>query len=230
MQPIQIYAGYDSREAVGFHVFAQSIIENSSVPVAITPLHKPMLKAALGDVPDGSNAFTFSRFLIPHIQNFMGTAIFMDGADMLCRADIAELEALRRPDCAVQVVRHEYKTKHARKYIGTKMEAENRDYERKQWASVMLINCYHHSWRRISAEKMKGMTPLEILQLRFIEDRYIGEIPIEWNWLVDEFGESEDAKVLHWTAGIPAFDHYRLSPHADEWFNGLGKVHRADNA
>jgi hypothetical protein len=35
---IRIFAGYDPREAIGYHVFCQSLIERTSEPVAITPL------------------------------------------------------------------------------------------------------------------------------------------------------------------------------------------------
>jgi hypothetical protein len=36
---------------------------------------------------------------------------------------------------AVAVVKHDYKTKHRRKYIGTPLEADNADYPRKNWSS-----------------------------------------------------------------------------------------------
>jgi primosomal protein N'' len=45
-------------------------------------------------LPQGSNAFTLSRFLVPWFMGFQGRAIFADGADMLCLGDIAELAAL----------------------------------------------------------------------------------------------------------------------------------------
>ena len=38
MQTIPIFIGYDPREAIAYHVCANSIIRNSSVPVSITPL------------------------------------------------------------------------------------------------------------------------------------------------------------------------------------------------
>ena len=45
----------------------------------------------------------------------------------------------------------------------------------------------------------------------------IGELPPEWNVLVDEGQPSDGAQVLHWTAGIPAFDHYKDTDCADLW-------------
>jgi hypothetical protein len=83
---IRIFAGYDPREAIGYHVFCQSLIERSTDGVAITPL--------FGKQRDGTNAFTYQRFLIPYFMGFQGRAIFLDGADMLMLGDIAELDKL----------------------------------------------------------------------------------------------------------------------------------------
>ena len=155
---INLYIGHDYRETVGTHVFIESVLATASVPVSITPLHKPMLKHAFGgDVAEGTNAFTISRFLIPFLQDWRGTAIFMDGADMLMRGDIAELENMRDQYKAVQVVKHDYQTNAPIKYRGTKMEAPNEDYPRKNWASVMVIPFV--CWNFQSPQSM-GVFPL----------------------------------------------------------------------
>lgn len=220
---MDVFTGYDAREAVGWHVFTQSVMDRASTPVSFHPLQRRHNAA-----PQGSNDFTFSRFLIPHMMGWTGSAIFVDGCDMLCRADIAQLEALRNPHMAVQVVKHQYETKHPIKYVGTPLECGNGDYVRKNWASVMLINCFHMSWRSVTPDTVWKMKPLELLGLRFIPDDRIGDLPPEWNWLADEYGYNADAKLLHWTAGIPAMPAYREAPHAGEWFknceaaNGLG--------
>lgn len=206
----------------------QSVIKHSSVPVAFIPLHKPMLRRAFGgEVGEGTNAFTMSRFLIPFLQDWRGTAIFMDGADMLCRRDIADLEALRDPYLAVQVVQHQYKTNADRKYVGTAMEARNDDYPRKNWASVMLINCAHYAWRKMTPSALLKGNKLDALTFSWCPDEYIGDLPAHWNWLVDEYGANELAGVLHWTQGIPLFKHYSHTPHSDEWFAGLKEVNHA---
>ena len=225
---VNLYIGHDERETVGTHVFVQSVIRHSTVPVSITPLHKPMLKRAFGgDVTEGTNAFTMSRFLIPFLRNWTGTAIFMDGADMLMREDIDHLESLRDPYCAVQVVKHNYQTNSSRKYVGTSMESDNLDYTRKNWASVMLINCAHYAWRRMTPSFLRTGNKLEALSFAWCPDQYIGDLPIHWNWLVDEYGVSDTAHVLHWTQGVPLFSEYSHSPHSDEWFKALKDVNYA---
>ena len=138
---LNLFVGFDPREEVGTHAFNSSVLAHTTKPVAITHLHKPMLEGTLGQLFDeGTNAFTKTRFLIPHLMSRKGWAIFMDGADMLCMGDLAELMDLADPYKAVQVVKHNYRTKAPRKYLGTQMEAENEDYPRKNWASLMLIN------------------------------------------------------------------------------------------
>ena len=225
IEPINIYAGFDNRTEIGFHTFVSSVIRQTSVPVSITPLDQAMLRSIWkGGHRDGSNGFTYTRFTIPHLCGFRGWALFCDGSDMIVRADIAELWALRHPYMAVQVVKHDYKTRHPRKYVGTQMEAENRDYLMKNASSVMLINCSHFSWRDLTPEVVQKMSGEDLHQFKHIKDELIGALPIEWNWLVDEFGENQEAKLLHWTAGIPAFPRYASAPMADEWAQAALRV------
>jgi hypothetical protein len=193
--------------------------------VAITPLHlKHFLPYYKPSLRDGTNAFTYTRFLIPFLQGFTGWALFCDGADMLCRADIAELWAWRDYYSAVQVVKHDYKTKHPRKYVGTKMEADNGNYPKKNWSSVMLINCSHFHWRDMRPEKVEEMSGAELHQFAWLQDKLIGDLPVEWNWLADELGENPEAKIVHWTAGSPGFPQYAAMPHADEFRRQVSRL------
>lgn len=129
-------------------------------------------------------------------------------------ADIAELDSLFNPEFAVQVVKHpDYKTRHKTKYRGTSMECPNSDYPRKNWASVMLINCEHPDWVAATPEILARVSPAEMLGLLWTDS--IGELPAEWNCLVDE-GQPA-GKLLHWTAGIPGFQAYSGARFAELW-------------
>lgn len=214
---LHIFFGHEDRAEAGTTAFVRSVIAHASKPVALVPI----TRFAAVDYPEGTNAFTFRRFLVPWMMRFEGFAVFVDGADMICRADICELMELRDPYMAVQVVKHEYRTRHPRKYVGSAMEAENADYERKQWASVMLINCAHFGWRQVTPEFVRKSQPLDLLQLRFLDEDRIGPLPVEWNWLVDEHGTKDDAKLLHFTAGIPIFEQHADAPMAGEWTSSL---------
>lgn len=207
---IHLFCGYDAREAIGFHVFVASVLERTHAQVALHVLDAKGGRA-------GTNAFTFSRFLVPHLMDFSGRAIFADACDMLMVDDIADLAALFDPRKAVQCVQHDYRTRNPHKYVGTSMECVNADYARKNWASLMLINCEHPAWRGIGPEAVEAARPLDMLQLRFIAERHIGALPGRWNRLVDEGQSVDGAGLLHWTAGIPAFEHYVNAPGAEQW-------------
>ena len=207
---IRLFTGFDQREAVGWHAFTQSVIEKASAPVAITPL-------VMDNQRDGSNAFTYSRFLVPWMCNFEGWAIFVDGVDMICVGDIAELAAYRPFGEAVKVVKHDYKTRNPKKYRGTVMEKDNHDYPRKNWSSVIIWDCAHFMNRCLTPEYVAESDGSFLHRFGWLPVDRIGTLPFEWNWLVDEYGANTKAKLLHFTAGIPAIPAHRDAPHAQMW-------------
>ena len=211
-QTIRLFVGFDPREAVAFHTFAQSVLEKSSLPVAITPLVLQALPGYRETHRDGSNTFIYSRFLTPFLCDFQGWAVFADG-DMICRADIAELWALRDPAKAVQVVQHDYETKAATKYLGNK----NQNYPRKNWSSVMLWNCAHPKHRVLSPEFVMQQGGAFLHRFQWLDDADIGALPLEWNWLTTEYEDNRQAKLLHYTLGTPCFEDYWNADMADEW-------------
>ena len=83
---LRIFIGYEEKQPIAYHALCQSIIDNSSVPVAITPL----VLDALPIKRKGLTNFTYSRYLVPYLCEFKGKAIFLD-SDMLVLGDIAEL-------------------------------------------------------------------------------------------------------------------------------------------
>jgi hypothetical protein len=215
---IVLACGYDRREHIGWETFIASVRRRTQAPVTFERMDNWTMQ-------QGTNEFTASRFLVPWLCKFKGRAIFCDAADQIMLADVAELDALFDPRFAVQVVKHDYLTRNPVKYIGTPMEAVNRDYPRKNWASVMLINCEHPAWARLTPGVVRDMSMMQLLQFQFIgDDALIGELPGEWNRLVDEGQPVEGAKICHFTAGLPIFEHYRNTPGADLWFAELEHV------
>lgn len=209
---INIFIGYDPREAIAFHTCANSIIRHASVPVSITPLALNNFKNYTETHTDGSNQFIYSRFLVPHLMNYQGHAIFMDG-DMIVRDDITKLWALRDLTKDVQVVKHDYKTKMTEKYLG----AKNENYPRKNWSSVILWNCGAQSNLKLTPNFIEQATGAELHRFTWIDDERIGELSKEWNWLPDEYGPNPDAKLLHYTLGTPCFHEFATTPMGDEW-------------
>lgn len=215
MQTIKLFLGMDEREAVGLHVFLESLWEHTSLPVSVIAL-TPKLAKRLEIQSDGTNAFTTLRFAIPELCGNAGWAIFADGIDMLVRYDLAELWNLCDGKEAVKVVKHNYHTKHPRKYVGTALEAENLDYERKNWSSLVLWNCSHWAHFR-NREKLLSGDGKYLHRFSWLADEEIGEIPPVWNHLVSEYPYDKNAKIAHFTLGLPGFEHYRRADYATEW-------------
>jgi len=225
---IPCYVGFDTREAAAYHVWCQSVLQRCSQPVAFIPLHGPMLNDFDGQ-KDGSNAFIYSRFLVPYLTGYSGWALFVDG-DMVCLEDLAELWKIRESlvfDKAVAVVKHNYKTQHDRKYIGTPMEADNQDYPRKNWTSVMLWNCAHYSNRILTPEFVREASGSFLHRFSWLKDDQIAELPPEWNVLAEE-QDAACAKLIHYTLGVPGFEHYQHCEGAEHWHRTLKAVNHLE--
>lgn len=108
-------------------------------------------------------------------------------ADVLVRGDVAELSSKD----AVSVVFH----------------AEH-SYEN---ASVMVFDC----------AQCQVLTPAYVeaaknpLKLDWAAS--VGHLPKAWNHLVNYDAPNPDAKLVHFTQGIPCFDETRNDEHAEEW-------------
>ena len=212
---INVFIGYDSKERVAYNVLSHSIIQKSTKPVAITPI-------ALNNLKDdfvrernalSSTEFSFSRFIIPHLMNYRGWALFMD-CDMLMFEDIAELWRLRDDKYAVQVCKHDYVPKNTTKFLGQTQTA----YPKKNWSSFMLMNCAKCS--ALTPDYVNSATGLELHQFKWLEsDDLIGSLPLEWNWLVGEYEYKDDVKNVHFTEGGPYFEQYKGCDYTIDWFN-----------
>ena len=214
---IPVFIGYDPREPVAYHVCVNSIIRNTEELVCPIPLSLKALKSVYQEAhTDGSNDFIYSRFLIPALKDYVGHAIFIDG-DMLVTGDIAELWDLRSHYHAVQVVKHDYKTKAKKKYLGN----TNEDYPRKNWSSVIIWNAGHYANRELTPSRVMSMTGAELHRFSWISDERIGELPKEWNWLETEYEKNEQAKLIHYTLGTPCFDEYKDTDTSGLWHSEL---------
>jgi lipopolysaccharide biosynthesis glycosyltransferase len=212
MIPIPVFVGYDPREAIAYHVCANSIIRHASRPVALIPLALNLFQEYQETHTDGSNHFIYTRFLVPYLMRWTGWAIFIDG-DMILRDDIVKLWNLQDSSKDVVVVKHDYRTKCSEKYLGS----PNQDYPRKNWSSVILWNCNSYPNRRLTPEYVQQATGAELHRFTWLRDERIGELPREWNWLPDEYGANCDAKLLHYTLGTPSFHEFATTPQSDEW-------------
>lgn len=181
---LQIFCGVDERQPVAFTALATSIMWRSSSPVSITPLILPQLPLKRRGLTD----FTYSRFLVPWLMGYAGTALFLDG-DMIVRGDITELFDYE-DGSPVQVVKNK------------------RTFE---WPSLMLFNCAECSKltpKYIEDENNKLFD--------FAWAKKVGELPAEWNHCIG-YDEPKKAKLLHYTAGIPIFEETKKFGFIEEW-------------
>lgn len=211
---INIFIGYDTKEKVAFNVLSYSILKNSTKPISITPIY-------LGNIKDdfvrerntlSSTEFSFSRFIIPHLMNYQGWALFMD-CDMLMIDDIAKLWRLRDDKYAVQVCKHDYTPKNQTKFLNQVQTT----YPKKNWSSFMLMNC--KKCHTLTPDYVNQASGLELHQFKWLEsENLIGDIPLEWNWLADEYEYKEKVHNIHYTEGGPYFTDYKDCDYSDLWF------------
>ena len=210
---IQVFIGYDPREAIAFSVLAYSIQARSSVPVAITPIMLSQLKGLMTRErhPLQSTDFSFSRFLTPYLSGFTGWSIFMDG-DMLVLDDIAKLHALRDDRYAVMVVKHEHIPRESRKFLNEPQTA----YQKKNWSSLMMFN--NARCRALTLDYVNTASGLDLHQFKWLgDDTLIGEIPDRWNHLVGCHSPRKDVSLVHHTLGGPYFNECHNAEYGDEW-------------
>ena len=221
---INVFIGYDSKEKVAYNVLSHSIIQNSTKPVTITPI-------ALNNLKDdfvrernniSSTEFSFSRFIIPHLMNYQGWALFMD-CDMLMFEDISKLWRMRDDKYAIQVCKHDYTPKTDTKFLG---QVQTK-YPKKNWSSFMLMNC--KKCTTLTPDYVNKASGLELHQFKWLEsEELIGELPLEWNWLVGEYDKKDNIKNLHYTKGGPYFKNYRDCDYAEDWYQEYNNMKKVD--
>ncbi|MDA9823942.1 hypothetical protein N9C56_15895 [Paracoccaceae bacterium] len=215
-KPLNIYIGFDEVETTAYHTLAHSIIEHASGPVRISPICSKHYKKFFNRKRDEkqSNDFSFTRFLVPYLNNYEDAAIFMD-CDMMLRTDIFQVLNDLDPDNAISVVMHDYTPSDTVKYLNNVQYA----YPRKNWSSFVVWNCAHPKNRTLTPEFVEKATGLALHRFTWLEDDEIGELDVRWNWLVGDYIDPPvDVKNVHWTLGGPYFEEYSQVDFSSEWF------------
>jgi hypothetical protein len=214
---LNIFIGYDSREVDAFRTLEYSIRKRSSVSVSISPIKlaevqdRGLYTRQRG--PTEATEFSLTRFLVPALSGFKGWSVFMD-CDMLCRTDIARLQAeiAAQSDKAVLVCKHDYTPSPERKFLNQVQTI----YPRKNWSSVMVMN--NARCRALTPDYVNTASGLDLHRFNWLQDDAVGSLDLEWNWLVAEYTYNAAAKIAHFTRGGPWFPQYRGSDYAPEWF------------
>ncbi len=219
--PFQVYIGWDSREVIAYDVAAHSLLRHARQPVDIHPLKQEELRAAglytRDKDPLASTEFTYTRFLVPHLAGYRGWAVFVD-CDFLFTGDIADLFALATAEAderyAVMCVHHDYRPTETVKMDGVPQTS----YPRKNWSSLMLINCAHPSTRTLTPDVVNRESGAFLHRMQWAADDEIGSVPETWNWLVGHKQKpAETPKAIHYTLGGPWFENWRKCDYGDLW-------------
>ena len=218
---MKVFVGWDSREDIAYQVCKHSII--SKQPNAeVIPLRQNDLRASnlyWRDVDKlASTEFTFTRFLIPKLMEYKGWAVFMD-CDMILTTDIKELFDQADDKYAVMCVQHDYTPRE-----GVKMDGQTQTvYPRKNWSSVMLINCGHPSNQSVTTELVNDpeITGAYLHRFSWLKDDEIGRLDHSWNYLVGVYDDIDVPKLIHYTEGGPWFENYRNCEYHKLWKHEL---------
>ncbi len=120
---------------------------------------------------------------------------------------------------AVQVVKHVHVPKEEVKFLG----AVQTKYEKKNWSSVMLMNCARCT--PLTPDYVNRASGLELHQFKWLEgDPLIGELPRAWNHLVGYDAPRRDASLVHYTIGGPYFKEYADCEYAAEWWEERARM------
>ena len=221
-----IWIGFDPREAASFAVARASIRQFDRITpirgvvmeeLKASKLYTRPTERRLGKLWDGisgkymSTEFAITRFLVPTLAK-TGWALFCD-CDVLFRENPARLFDLANSKYAVMCVKHDYDPGAVLKMD----EQRQYSYPRKNWSSVMLFNCQHPANKKLTPELVNSLPGLNLHQYCWLEDNEIGELPVEWNWLVGHSSEDVTPKLVHFTDGGPWFESFANVPYANEW-------------
>ena len=154
---LTVYIGWDSREPIAAEVCKHSILKHTTVPINIV-----MLKPAL--------------------NNYEGMAVFCD-SDMVFLTDIAELLEEVDDKKAVSCVQHDYTPPPGMKMDGQQQLA----YPRKNWSSMVVWNCAHKDNAKVTIDLVNDseITGAYLHRFSWLEDKDIGLLGPQWNWLVE---------------------------------------------
>ena len=218
MSNLNIYIGYDSKEDIAYRVCKHSILNRSGTNVKIRSLKLYELIANKlynrTIDPLASTEFTYSRFLVPTLNNFKGWAVFCD-CDFLFFDDVEKILNNIDESKAVYCVQHDYTPKEKHKMDGQKQTI----YPRKNWSSLILFNCSHSSNKRLSVDLVNSETGSFLHQFKWLKDSEIGSLDERWNWLEGWTSKHNNKKpfAVHYTRGGPWFEEWQDVEFANEW-------------
>ena len=218
MNNLNIYVGYDSKEDIAYRVCKYSILKRSSPNIHIKSLKLYELIAnklySRSIDPLASTEFTYSRFLVPALNNYDGWAIFCD-CDFIFFEDVTTILKNIDQSKAVYCVQHDYTPKEKHKMDGQKQTI----YPRKNWSSFIVFNCSHESTKNLTIDTVNSESGAYLHQFKWCKDEEIGSLDERWNWLEGWTSNHNSNKpfAVHFTRGGPWFTEWQDVEYANDW-------------
>jgi lipopolysaccharide biosynthesis glycosyltransferase len=207
-----VYIGYDKREHIAAEVCKYSLRVNSGIEAKY--LRSDDIPQFIRPREDNqSTDFTYTRFLVPFLENYSGFSVFCD-CDFVFLHDIKSLLRSIDPEKAISVAKHpSYIPNSAIKMDGVVQHK----MPRKNWASLIVFNNAHEACKKLTPEYINTVQPGKSLHLfEWVNDTDIGSIPLEWNTL-DGYYHFQNPKAIHYTDGGPWFENYQETFYSDIW-------------
>ena len=151
-----------------------------------------------------STDFSFSRFLVPMLNNYEGYALFMD-CDMYFRTTPVELfNFVKQPSqqkYAVWVVKHLDQPSEKTKMYGCPQTT----YKKKNWSSFIVWNCGHPSHHNLTVDDVNTKSGSWLHSFSWLQPEEIGSLDESWNFLDNHSDPDIIPKNVHFTTGGPWF-------------------------
>ena len=216
---LNVYIGWDSREDIAYEVCRRSMLARTTHPVKIKSLKRNELKSEglynRKEDPLASTEFTYTRFLVPYLNDYKGWALFCD-CDFLWLSDVSKLLETVDNKYAVMCVKHDYRPKEKTKMDGSKQTV----YPRKNWSSMVLYNCSHPKNKILTPDLVNTETGAFLHRFQWLNDNEIGGVHETWNWLEgwsEKPTDGTNPNVIHFTRGGPWFESWKKVDYATEW-------------
>tara|TARA_R110002111_G_scaffold61351_3_gene102025 strand:- start:10 stop:1398 length:1389 start_codon:yes stop_codon:yes gene_type:complete len=94
-------------------------------------------------------------------------------------------------------------------------------YPRKNWSSMVVWNCAHKDNAKVTKKLVNDpeITGAYLHRFSWLNDKSIGLLGPQWNWLVGWYVEGRDGtpSLLHYTEGGPWFNNYTDCDYSETW-------------
>ena len=213
-KPLSIYIGYDSshgelaeqnKKCIEKAIEKSRSKSNPNDPHSLINFQPEIKFLDIAKIPEynrdyanQSTEFTYSRFLIPYLENYEGFSMFLDD-DILFRKSPLPLFYFLNPDDAVSCVQYNFEKHNDTKFDGEK----NVSYPKKLWSSMMFFNNSHEDCKKLTPEVINTESGKFLHQFEWTDK--ISEIPEE-HVVTEGYNTLKNypnASAIHWTRGGP---------------------------